>query len=106
MKIGYIQQIDTKMNPGREKFRFCEATYQRIINSRGDKIKSKMLLFAVDYEEVKMNTALMRKEGMVLVREPFFLDDELREKATRWVEWANSVDEKEYDFFYKENENE
>lgn len=99
MKIGYIEQIDTKMNPGMEKFKFREATYQRIINSRGDKIKSKMLLFAVDYEEVKMNTELMRKEGMVLVREPFFLDDKLREKATRWVEWANSVDEKEYNLW-------
>ena len=29
--------------------------------------------------------------------EPFLLDDELRKKATRWVEWANNADPSEYD---------
>lgn len=34
--------------------------------------------------------------------EPFLLDDELKEKAIKWVEWANKADPKEYDPFYKE----
>ena len=38
---------------------------------------------------------------IILVQEPFLLDDELREKATKWVEWANKADPSEYDLFAK-----
>jgi HD superfamily phosphodiesterase len=53
----------------------------------------------IDYKEIEDNTNMMRKDGLILVCEPFFLDDELREKAIRWVEWANNADPKEYDPF-------
>ena len=47
--------------------------------------------------------------GIILVREPFLLDGELRDKATKWVEWANTAKPEEYDFFAtllgKETEN-
>ena len=36
-------------------------------------------------------------ESLIIVQEPFLLDDELREKVTKWVEWANQADPKEYD---------
>lgn len=49
MKIGYIVKSS-------EGFSFREAAYTRKINSRGDKIYSKMLLFPVDYDEVVDNT--------------------------------------------------
>ena len=101
MMIGYIQEIDLELNPHiKEKFRFKEATFTRRISSRGDKVYSKMLMFPVDYDEIVDNANLIRgKSGLMLVREPFLLDDELREKCLRWVAWANSVDESQYRFF-------
>lgn len=101
MKIGYIAEYDLKMNPHlTEKFKFKEATFTRRISSRGDRVYSKMLALPVDYEEIVENANIIRGDsGLMLVREPFLLDDELREKCLRWVEWANSVDESKYRFF-------
>ena len=101
MKIGYIQEYDLEMNPHlTEKFKFIEATFTRRISSRGDRVYSKMLMFPVDYEEIVDNANMMKNNSsLILVREPFLLDDELREKVTKWVEWANHADPKEYDPF-------
>lgn len=100
MKIGYIRRNALELNPHlTERFKFMEATCTRRSSSKGDRIFSKMLAYPIDYEEVADNTDMMRNDGLILVCEPFFLDDELREKAIRWVEWANSVDPKEYDPF-------
>lgn len=102
MTIGYIQQIDLKLNPHlTERFRFKEASFTRRITSRGDRVYSKMLAFPVDYEEI-VSTANMMKQNLdlIIVREPFLLDDELRERVTKWVEWANHADPSEYDPFY------
>lgn len=103
MKIGYIQEIDLELNPYlTEKFRFKEATFTRRISSRGDRVYSKLLLFPVDYEEIVSNANIMKNNSqIILIREPFLLDDELREKCIRWVEWANKVDPSEYDPFAK-----
>lgn len=101
MKIGYINRYDLKLNPHlTERFRFIEASATRTINSRGDKVRSKILLAPVDYEEV-LSTANIMKENpqLILVCEPFILDDELREKCKKWVEWANKADLSEYDPF-------
>ena len=101
MKIGYIAKYDLELNPHlTEKFKFKEATFTRRISSRGDRVYSKMLAFPVDYEEIVDTANMMKgKSGLIIVQEPFLLDDELREKCLRWVEWANKVDEKEYSFF-------
>lgn len=101
MKIGYIGRNDLKLNPHlTEKFRFAEATFTRRISSRSDRVYSKMLLFPVDYEEIVEAADMMKgNSGLMVVGEPFLLDDELREKAIRWVEWANKADPKEYEFF-------
>ena len=103
MKIGYIKRNNLEINPHlTEKFKFMEATFTRTINSRGDRIRSKMLLYPVDYEEIVSNANIMKENpNLILVCEPFLLDDELREKAIRWVEWANKTDPKEYDLFAK-----
>ena len=101
MKIGYIAQYDLELNPHlTEKFKFKEATFTRRISSRGDRVYSKMLMYPVDYEEI-VETANMMKgnSGLIIVREPFLLDAELKEKCLRWVEWANKVDESKYSFF-------
>lgn len=103
MKIGYIVKYDLTLNPHlTEKFKFREATFTRRISSRGDRIYSKMLQFPIDYEEIVDNAEIMKKNPqIILVQEPFLLDDELREKVTRWVEWANKADPSEYDLFAK-----
>lgn len=101
MKIGYIKEINLELNPHlTERFKFVEATFTRRISSRGDRVYSKMLQFPVDYEEIVRNADVMKKNRkIILVREPFLLDDELREKVTKWVEWANKADPSEYDPF-------
>lgn len=109
MKIGYIAEYDLNLNPHlKEKFKFKEANFTRRISSRGDRVYSKMLAYPVDYEVIVDNANLIRgNSGLMLVREPFLLDGELREKCLRWVSWANSVDESQYRFFQnsrKEND--
>lgn len=99
-KIGYIRRNNIELNPKLERFEFREATFTRRISSRGDRVYSKMLMYPVDYEEIVDNANMMKgNSSIILVREPFLLDDELREKALRWVEWANKADPREYDLF-------
>lgn len=102
-KIGYIVRCGNRETGYR--FKFLESSYTRKISSRGDKVYSK-ILYPQDYDGVKDNTEIMRGDGIlgkgiILVTEPFFLDDELREKVVNWVEWANNADPREYDPFYK-----
>jgi hypothetical protein len=101
MKIGYIVEYDLKLNPHlTEKFKFKEATFTRRISSRGDRVYSKMLAYPVDYEEIVDTANMMKNDsGLIIVREPFLLDDELKEKCLRWVEWANKANESEYRLF-------
>ena len=105
MKIGYIQEYDLELNPHlTERFKFREASFTRRISSRGDRVYSKMLQFPVDYDEIVDNANMMKNNsGIILVREPFLLDDELKEKVTKWVDWANKADPREYDPFAKED---
>lgn len=103
MKLGYIVKYDLTLNPHlTEKFKFREATFTRRISSRGDRVYSKMLQFPIDYEEIIDNADIMKKNpSLILVQEPFLLDDELRDKVIRWVEWANKANPSEYDPFAK-----
>ena len=103
MKLGYIVKYDLTLNPHlTDKFKFREATFTRRISSRGDRVYSKMLQFPIDYEEIIDNAYIMKKNpSRILVQEPFLLDDELRDKVIRWVEWANKADPSEYDPFAK-----
>lgn len=105
MKIGYIREINLELNPHKTgRFEFREATFTRRISSRGDRVYSKMLLYPVDYEEIVSNANIMKNNSsVILVREPFLLDNELREKVTKWVEWANKAKPSEYDPFAKED---
>lgn len=104
-KIGYITVIDQKLNPQiKERFRFREATFTRTINSRVDRIKSKMLMCPVDFEEIVSNANIMKNNPkIILTREPFLLDDELKERCEKWVEWANKADPSEYDPFHQQS---
>ena len=101
MKIGYIVKYDLELNPHlTEKFKLKEATFTRRISSRGDRVYSKMLAYPVDYEDIVDTANMMKgKSDLIVIQEPFLLDDELKEKCLRWIEWANKVDEREYSFF-------
>ncbi len=103
MKLGYIAKYDLKLNPRlTEQFVFKEAPFTRRISTHSDRVYSE-LLYPVDYEEIVSNANIMRNNPkVILVRKPFLLDDELREKAIRWVEWANKADPREYDPFAKQ----
>lgn len=77
--------------------------FTRRITSKGDRVYSKMLQFPVDYEEIVANANIMKKNPrLILTREPFLLDDELKDKVIKWVEWANKADQSEYDPFAKQ----
>lgn len=95
MRIGYIVRYGKDSDT---RFRYREESYQRKITAKGDRVYCKML-HPVDYEDVQQNTEIMRENGLILVCEPFFVDDKLRDKVTKWVEWANNADPKEYDLF-------
>ena len=100
MKIGYINRNNLELNPHlTEKFKFLETTFTRKITSRSDRVYSKLFM-PLDYEEIVENANIMKNHsGIMLVQEPFLLDDDLREKALKWVEWANKADPSEYDPF-------
>lgn len=101
MKIGYIKKYSDPCNIKNDSFRFIECSCTRRISSKSDRVYSERFM-PHDYEKIVDNANIMRKNpGIILVQEVFLLDDELREKATRWVEWANQVDPSEYDPFAK-----
>lgn len=101
--IGYVHRINSELNPDvAERFRYNEASYTRRIGSRSDTVRSKLFYCSLDYEDVASNTRILQKNPkLVLVNEPFFVDDELRERIKKWVEWANQADPKEYDPMYE-----
>lgn len=101
MMLGYIRKNNLELNPQlTDKFRLIEASYTQHISSRGNKIKSKIFSCSMDYDDVAMNTKILKEHpDMILVHEPFFMDDELRDRVIKWVEWANHADPKEYDPF-------
>lgn len=100
MKIGYIRKHNLELNPQiKQPFSYKECTFTRKISSRGDRVYSK-LFHPLDYEEIVDNANIMKEHsGVILVNEPFLLDDELREKAIRWVQWANTAKPEEYNPF-------
>lgn len=106
MMLGYIRRYNLELNPGmNQKFKFMEAPYTRSISSRGNKVKSKLFYSALDYDDVASTTKMLKENtGMIIVDEPFFLDDELKERVQRWVDWANQADPSEYDPFTEAKE--
>ena len=102
MKIGYIRRNNLELNPHlTEKFKFIESTCVRRISSKSDRVYSKKFR-PLDYEEIVDNAEWMKGDSrIILVDEPFLLNDELRDKCVKWVEWANKASPEEYDPFAK-----
>lgn len=106
MKIGYIQKYDLTQNPHlTERFKFIECPFTRRISSNSDRVYSERFSHPLDYEEIVDNANIMKKNpNLILVQEPFLLDDELRDKVTQWVAWENQADPSEYDPFAKKED--
>ena len=103
MKIGFIQKYSDLCHIENDRFRFIECSCTRRISSKSDRVYSQSLM-PLDYEEITDNAQIMRENpGIILVQEAFLLDDELREKAVKFVEWANKADPSEYDPFAKKD---
>ena len=95
MQIGYIRRV--KNSSKRTSFEFISTPYTRKISPRSDKVYTK-LFFPFEYSEVEINTNLLKGNNeIMLVNEPFFLDEDLEKRAVRWVEWANQANPEEYD---------
>lgn len=105
-RIGFIHRINLELNPSStEKFKYREASYTRRIGPRGDTVRSNLFYGSLDYEDIESNTRILKEHSdLILVNEYFFVDDELHERITRWVEWANQADPKDYDPFAIEDD--
>lgn len=83
MKIGFIQKYSDPCHIENDKFRFIECSFTRRISDKSDRVYSKRFM-PQDYEEIANNASIMKEHpGIILVQEPFLLDDELREKVVR-----------------------
>ena len=96
-KVGYISRRADEN--GKEIFRYIEGNATRRIGTRSDNIKVKFLYGTTPYEEVKSNTEFMAEGKLVVVQEPFFTNDALKERLEKWCEWANNCEHREYSFF-------
>lgn len=97
MKIGYISRY--RDENGKETFVYREGNGTRRIGVRSDTVKVSFLYGTTPYKDIEENTRMMANGTMVLVTEPFFTDDAMREKMEKWCEWANSCEHREYSFF-------
>lgn len=103
MKIGCVQKYSDPCHIKNDRFRLIECSCTRRISSKSDRVYSKRFT-PLDYEEIVNNASIMRENpGIILVQEAFLLDDELREKVVKWVEWVNQEKPSEYDPFAKED---
>lgn len=96
--IGYIKKNNLELNPySIYKFKFIEDNYTRKISNRSDRIYSTKFR-PLNYEYVKSNADMLKgNDKIMLVGEVVLLDEELRERMIKWVEWANSTDDKVHD---------
>lgn len=97
MKIGYISRRCDKN--GKETFKYIEGNATRRIGARTDTLKVNFLYGTYSFTEVNDATCDIKKGDLILIGEPFFTDDELRERIEKWCEWANHCEHREYSFF-------
>ena len=99
IRIGYISRLADN------NFKYSSAPYRRVMSGKFDRVYSKLFWHPYDHEEIKLNTDMMKENpGIILVTEPFFVDEKLEKKVKKWVEWANNADPSEYDPFYRKEE--
>lgn len=93
--IGYIQKILFNMKNNRTNYwKLSEGKVKSItINSRGRRVKADHF-YTLDAEEIEHNTNwMLENDRLILTREPFILNDELRARVERWIEHENAKEQ-------------
>lgn len=98
MKVGYISRR-TDSNTRKETFKYIEGNATRRIGVRSDTVKVSFLYGTIPFEDIIANTEDLKKGDIMLINEPFITNDEMKARAERWCEWANSCEHREYSFF-------
>ncbi len=77
---------------GNKEFRLVEDKINKISQSTsGRKYYTRKKFTPLDADDVDDNTKLQESaNGYIIVREVFGLNDITREKAEKWIEWANN----------------
>lgn len=91
MMIGYINKKSIQIENGyKDEYVLNVWPYTRQITEKYDRVKTKGLYGSYDYAEVQENTELIKNNHVMFVAEPFFVDDEeVMQRAARWVEQTN-----------------
>ena len=88
--IGEIIRVFFDNKGNENYYKLVEGKVKSItFNSKGKRIKADHF-YTLDGEEVEFNTDwLLKAPHLVLTHEPFILTDELRDRANRWIKFAN-----------------
>ena len=85
--IGYIAKYEREENP----YELKEAKVTSIrLTKEGLKVYAPKCFRPLYAEDIEFNTNIMSGGNLIIVREPFVLNEDTRAKAERWIEWANS----------------
>ncbi len=93
--IGYISE------PHEHEYKLHESKVNRVaVCKDGVHVYAKGFR-PLDDDDIRINTNFMSEPEMILTREPFLMDEKLRNKAERWCKMANEHprDVKRYSFF-------
>ena len=87
--IGYIIKSQ-KFGETEWKWKLVETNVDRLyICKDGVRVYTKSFRALYD-DEIRSNTNIITGNSkLILVQEPFLLNDDLRERVTQWVEWMN-----------------
>ena len=93
--IGYLIKGQGPTEPA-PTWKLRETKVDRIALCKdGAHIHTKGLTVQLD-EEIQSNTEwLLESPQLILVHEPFVLNDELRDRVEHWIQWVNSDPENE-----------
>lgn len=97
--IGCIQKILFNMKDDRTNYwKLSEGKVKSItINSRGRRVKADHF-YTLDAEEIEHNTIwMLENDRLILTREPFILNDELRARVEKWIERENAIEQEAQD---------
>lgn len=85
--IGIILNIHSK-----KKYILFESKIKCIkITKKKTKLYCEDVFSSLDENEVKENTEWLKgNKNIILLDSPFLIDDEIRERANKWCEWATN----------------
>lgn len=93
--IGYIRKSQ-KLGETKWKWELVKGeVYSLAIRKDGVHVCAESFR-PLDDEEIRSNTEIISKRnGLILVQEPFRMDDEIKARVERWIDWMNESPENE-----------